>query len=402
MLRKPALLGGLFAVVTALAPAQAADTATSAPSRDSGRIEAQVETLLNELTLEEKVNYLVGASPADPNLPNSTSEDIPPVPRLGLPELRNTDGPMGVRVNGGTSTRYPGNLLLAATWDPERATDEGIAVGRNARARGFHIWYGPGADMYRVPVGGRNSEYMCGEDPFLGSRLLVAQIGGVQSQGVVATVKHFAANDQEYKRYTLNTIVDERTLREINFPPFEAAVKEGQVGSIMLAYNGLNGIFSTQSAFLMRTVLESEWGFKGITVSDYGAAGNWSTLQAQVTGINAGEDVLYYFPNRPDTSGLLPAAQTGEIPLAVLNDVVRRILRTIVEYRFQERSQFDPSIPLDDPFSTEAALNTAREGIMLLKNDAGVLPLQRGQGHSIAVVGRLASAQPRMKPAAGR
>jgi beta-glucosidase len=157
---------------------------------------------------------LVGAPPANPNLPNSTSEDIPPVPRLGLPELRNTDGPMGVRVNGGTSTRYPGNLLLAATWDPERATDEGVGFGRNARARGFHIWYGPGADMYRVPVGGRNSEYMCGEDPFLGSRLLVAQISGVQSQGVVATVKHLAANDQEYKRYTINTIVDERTLRE--------------------------------------------------------------------------------------------------------------------------------------------------------------------------------------------
>jgi beta-glucosidase len=151
---KPALFGWLFAVVTALAPAQQPGTATAAPAQDSRRIEAQVETLLNQLTLEEKVNYLVGAPPADPMLPNSTSEDIPPVPRLGLPELRNTDGPMGVRVNGGTSTRYPANLLLAATWDPERSADEGIGIGRNARARGFHVWYGPGADMYRVPVGG--------------------------------------------------------------------------------------------------------------------------------------------------------------------------------------------------------------------------------------------------------
>jgi beta-glucosidase len=142
--------------------------------------------------------------------------------------------------------------------------------------------------------------------------MAVAQICGAQSQGVVATVKHFVANDQEYKRYTINTVVDERTLREINFPAFQAAVQKGHVGSVMLAYNGLNGVFCAQNAFLMRTVLESEWGFRGITVSDYGTAGNWSTLEDQVTGINAGEDVLYYYPNRPDTSGLLPAGSPAK------------------------------------------------------------------------------------------
>lgn len=398
---KLAFLSGLFAGTVALTAAQQPGTATPAPSQDSRRIEAQVETLLNQLTLAEKVNYLVGAPPADPTLPNSTNEDIPPVPRLGLPELRNTDGPMGVRAIGGTSTRYPANLLLAASWDLERSTDEGIGIGRNARARGFHIWYGPGADMYRVPVGGRNSEYLCGEDPLLGSRLAVAQIRGAQSQGVVATAKHFVANDQEYKRYTVNTVVDERTLREINFPPFQAAVQKGHVGSVMLAYNRLNGVFCAQSAFLMRTVLEGEWGFKDITVSDYGTAGNWSTLEAQVTGINAGQDVLYYYPTRPDTTALLRAVQAGQIPLAVVDDAVRRILRIIVEYHFQERSQFDPSIPLDDPFSTEAALNTAREGIMLLKNDGGVLPFRRGRGHSIAVIGRLAGAEPPYEAGSG-
>jgi beta-glucosidase len=129
-----------------LAPAQQSRAET--PAQAQG-IEAQVETLLNQLTLEEKVNYLAGAPPADPTLPNSTSENVPPVPRLGLPELRNCDGPMGIRVNGGTSTRYPANLLLAATWDPGRSSNEGIGIGRNARARGFAIWYGPGADMYR-------------------------------------------------------------------------------------------------------------------------------------------------------------------------------------------------------------------------------------------------------------
>jgi beta-glucosidase len=257
--------------------------------QDSPQVEQRVQNILSQMTLEEKVNYLAGAPPADPTLPNSTGENVPPVPRLGLPELRNTDGPMGVHANGGTSTRFPANLLLAATWNPERSSNEGIGIGRAARARGFAIWYGPGADMYRVPVGGRNSEYLCGEDPFLGSRMVVAEIRGAQSQGVVATVKHCVANDQEYKRYTINTIVDERTLREIHFPPFEAAVQKGDVGSVMLAYNKLNGVFCAQNASLMRTVLESEFGFKGVTVSDYGAAGNFSTVQDQVTAINAGQ-----------------------------------------------------------------------------------------------------------------
>jgi beta-glucosidase len=328
----------------------------------SNDVEKKVDSILSQMTLEEKVNYLAGA-PADPMLPNSTSENVPPVPRLGLPELRNCDGPMGIRVNGGTSTRYPANLLLAATWDPERSSNEGIGIGRNARARGFAIWYGPGADMYRVPVGGRNSEYLCGEDPFLGSRMVVAQIRGAQSQGIVATVKHFVANDQEYKRYTINTVVDERTLHEINFPPFKTAVQNGHVGSVMLAYNKLNGVFCAQSAFLMQTVLERKWGFKGVTVSDYGAADNFTTVQDQVTAINAGQDIMYWYPTRPSTAGLVQAVQDGRIPVAVVNDAARRILRIMVEFHFLERSQFDPSIPLDDPFSNQAALDTAREGI---------------------------------------
>jgi len=367
----------------------------------SNDVEKRVDNILSQMTLEEKVNYLAGAPPADPTLPNSTSENVPPVPRLGLPELRNCDGPMGIRVNGGTSIRYPANLLLAATWDPERSSNEGIGIGRNARARGFAIWYGPGADMYRVPVGGRNSEYLCGEDPFLGSRMVVAQIRGAQSQGVVATVKHFVANDQEYKRYTINTVVDERTLHEINFPPFKTAVQKGPVGSVMLAYNKLNGVFCAQSAFLMQTVLERKWGFKGVTVSDYGAAGNFTTVQDQVTAINAGQDIMYWYPTRPSTAGLVQAVQDGRIPVAVVNDAARRILRIMVEFHFLERSQFDPSIPLDDPFSNQAALDTAREGIILLKNDGAILPFRRGRTRSIAVIGRIAGGEPPFEAGSG-
>ena len=255
--------------------------------------------------------------------------------------------------------------------------------------------------MYRVPVGGRNSEYLCGEDPFLGSRMVVAQIRGAQSQGVVATVKHFVANDQEYKRYTINTVVDERTLHEINFPPFKTAVQKGPVGSVMLAYNKLNGVFCAQSAFLMQTVLERKWGFKGVTVSDYGAAGNFTTVQDQVTAINAGQDIMYWYPTRPSTAGLVQAVQDGRIPVAVVNDAARRILRIMVEFHFLERSQFDPSIPLDDPFSNQAALDTAREGIILLKNDGAILPFRRGRTRSIAVIGRIAGGEPPFEAGSG-
>ena len=230
LLLKSALFGGLLAGAVALSPAQQPGTATPAQTPDSRRVEAQVENLLNQLTLEEKVNYLVGNPPADPTLPNSTSQDIPPVPRLGLPELRNFDGPMGVRPGTAPSTRFPANLLLAATWNPERAYDQAKGIARDARARGFAVWYGPAMNMYRVPVGGRNSEYLCGEDPLLGSRLAVAQVLGAQGEGIVATAKHFVANDQEYKRFVINNVVDARTLREIYLRPFEAAVRRGQAG----------------------------------------------------------------------------------------------------------------------------------------------------------------------------
>ena len=346
------------------------------------------------MTLEEKVKYLVGNPPSNPNLPNSTSQDIPPVPRLGLPELRNFDGPVGVRPGTAPSTRFPANLLLAATWDPERAFDQAKGIARDARARGFAVWYGPGMDMYRVPVGGRNSEYLCGEDPFLGSRMAVAQVRAAQAEGIVATAKHFVTNDQEYNRLRINNVVDERTLREIYFPPFEAAVLKGHAGSVMLAYNRLNGPFCSEDPFLMQTVLASDWGLKGFKVSDYGA------VHDPVDAIRQGLDIIYGF-GLQDTAPLLEAVQSGQLSLARVDDAVSRILRIILEFDFQKRSAFDPSIPLDDPFSTEAGLNTAREGITLLKNDGGLLPFRRGQTRSIALVGRYAGGDPPSEAGSG-
>jgi beta-glucosidase len=311
--------------------------------RDSHTIEAQVEALLRQLTLEEKINYINSAPPENPNLLNSTGQNIRSVPRLGLPELRDADGPVGIRVTTAQpSTRYPANLLLAATWNPERAEDEGTGIGRNARARGFHIWLGQVANMYRVPVGGRNAEYLCGEDPVLGSRMVVPMVRAAQAQGVVATIKHFLTNDQEYDRFKINSAVDERTLREIYFPPFEAAVRHGHVGAVMLAYPRLNGVFCTQNPFLMQTVLAEEWGFKGMKVSEF------SGVRDGPAAAQAGLDIDFALPITP-RNGLMsakllePALRSNQLKLATLDDKVRRILRTILEYRFQSRSQFDPS-----------------------------------------------------------
>jgi hypothetical protein len=171
-------------------------------------IDARIQYYLDHMTIQQKLDYIHGVTPA-PGLPNSTGASIAAIPSLGLPEIRNTDGPNGVRSDV-PSTLYPAALLLAASWDPQLAWAKGIGVGQDARARGFHIWLGPGMDVYRVPVGGRNSEYLCGEDPYLGSQMLIPLIEAVQKEGVVATSKHFAANDQEYNRYSINTIVDER------------------------------------------------------------------------------------------------------------------------------------------------------------------------------------------------
>jgi beta-glucosidase len=229
----------------------------------------------------------------------------------------------------------------------------------------------------------------------LGSRLAVAQVFGAQAEGIVATAKHFVTNDQEYKRFVINNVVDERTLREIYFPPFEAAVRQGHAGSVMLAYNKLNGVFCAQDPFLMRTVLEAEWGFKGFPVSDYGA------VHDPVAAIQAGLGIIYGGLSLQSPAPLLQAVQSGQLPLEVVDDAVRRILRVIVAFNFQNRSAFDPSIPLDDPFSTQAGLDTAHEGITLLKNEGNLLPFRRGRTRSIAVVGRYAGGDPPQQGGSG-
>ena len=207
-------------------------------------LELRVEALLRKMTMDEKLDITGG------------TDDfyIKPIPRLGIPSLRMSDGPLGVHDYGPT-TAYPAGIDLAASWDTELAHRVGMMMGKDARARGVHFILAPGMNIYRAPMNGRNFEYL-GEDPYLASRMAVGLIKGIQEQRVIATAKHFVANNSEFDRMNLSSDMDERTLREIYLPAFEASVKEGKVGAVMDAYNLVNGTYMTQNNFLNNEVLK--------------------------------------------------------------------------------------------------------------------------------------------------
>jgi beta-glucosidase len=331
-------------------------------------IEARVDSMLKQLSLEEKIDLISGVD----------DFYIRAIPRIGLPRLKMADGPVGVR-NYGPSTVF-GGIGLAATWDPALAQRIGAVIGEDARARGVHFMLGPGVNLYRAPQCGRNFEYF-GEDPFLSSRTAVAYIKGMQSQGVSATVKHFTGNNQEYDRHNMDSIIDERTMREIYLPVFEAAVKEAHVGAIMDSYNLTNGQHMTQNGYLNTDVVKKDWGFTGIMMSD------WTSTYDAVAVANGGLDLEMpsgKFMNRPT---LLPAVKSGKVSEATIDDKVRRILRTAIQFGWLDRDQTDLSIPKFNPKGGPAALEGARAGMVLLKNDSNLLPLEKGKIHSIAVIG---------------
>jgi beta-glucosidase len=228
-------------------------------TQPSAQVEKRVNDLLGKMTLEEKITLIGGLNDFYTR----------PIARLGLPQLRMSDGPMGVHDYGET-TAYAAGIALAASWDTDLASRVGVAMGRDARARGVHFILGPGMNIYRAAMNGRNFEYL-GEDPYLASRMAVSMIEGIQSQGVIATAKHFVANNMEYGRMDHSSDVDERTLREIYLPAFEASVKEARVGALMDAYNLVNGTYMTQNGYLNNTIAKKEWGFDGIIMSDWGA-----------------------------------------------------------------------------------------------------------------------------------
>ncbi len=358
-------LSYLFIIMLLLVP----NIFAQAPAPSQSEIEQKVNAILSKMTLEEKIDMIGGQN----------AFYIRGYERLGLPALKMADGPVGVR-NYGPSTAYPVGIALAASWNPELVNRVGTMIGQEARARGVHFMLGPGVNIYRAPMAGRNFEYY-GEDPFLASRTAVAYIKGIQSQGVIATVKHFLGNNQEYDRHNVSSDIDERTLREIYLPTFEAAVKEAHVGAIMDSYNLVNGIHMTQNEYFNSQVAKKEWGFDGIVMSDWDST--YDGVAAATTGLDL-EMPSGKFMNRKN---LLPAIQAGKLPVAVLDDKIRRILRKAIQFGFLDREQTDLSVPRYSQQGRQLALEAAKDSMVLLKNEGNLLPLDKSKVKSIAVIG---------------
>ena len=335
----------------------------------SSDVDRRVDAILNSMTLEEKIDFIGGVD----------GFYVRGIPASGVPRFRMADGPMGVR-NFGPATAMPAGINLAATWDPALAKRMGAQIGRDARAKGVHFLLGPGLDIYRAPMNGRNFEYF-GEDPFLAARIAVGYINGLQSEGVSATAKHFMGNNSEFDRHNTDSIIDERTMREIYLPAFEAAVKEAHVGAVMDSYNLVNGEHMTQNPLLNCEILKKEWGFRGVLMSD------WFSTYNGVAAANACLDLEMPSGAFMNTEALLPAIRNGEVSVADIDDKVRRILRLAVQSHWLDTDQTDLSIPRYNAQGREVALEGALEGMVLLKNDGNVLPLDRHAIKSIAVIG---------------
>ena len=333
----------------------------------------RVEDLLQRMTVEEKVDLLSGYR----------DFYLHPCDRLGIPAFKLADGPLGLSSWGlfGKATAFPSSLSAAASWNRKLVAELGKMYAQEWRARGIHFLLAPGVNNYRASKGARNFEYY-GEDPYLASEMVVPFIKNVQDGGVIATIKHYAVNDQEFDRYTVSSEIGERALREIYLPPFEAAVKRAGVKAVMTGYNPVNGVYCTENKYLI-DILKKEWGFKGMLMSD------WACTYSAVGAANHGLDLEMGSNSWFNRKVLLPLIESGEVPMEVIDDKVRRIYGTCIEMGFFDRPQLDTSIPTYNPEANRMALEGAREGIILLKNSNNTLPLNHPK--TIAVIGPTAN-----------
>ena len=333
-----------------------------------------LQSIISQMTLEEKAALCTGASPWTTT----------PVERLGVPELIMSDGPHGVRrvpdVNLLTlqslpATCFPTASCLASTWDVDLINQMGKALAEECIALNVDVLLGPGANMKRSPLGGRNFEYFS-EDPYLAGEMAASFIKGVQSKEVGTSLKHYAANNQEFQRFSISAEVDERTLREIYLPAFEKAVKEAQPWTVMCAYNKLNGEYCSEHQYLLTDILKNEWGFEGLIVSDWGA------VHDRVASLKGGLDLEMPGPQDRRVKAVVEAVRSGQLDEAILDESVRRILKIVFKAK---------KTPKNETFDTDAhhelAHKIASDGMVLLKNN-GILPL-KGHQH-IAVIGRAA------------
>ena len=384
------------------AQSRAQTTTADAPYRNPATpLERRVRDLLSRMTREEKAAMLSG----------SGWMESAPIDRLGIPAIKMADGPMGVRNWSGSSavtnsanapkvlaTSFPSGVAMAATWDTRLVEREGQAIGQEVKAMGRDMILGPTVNINRVPLWGRNFEGY-GEDPYLSARLGVAYIKGVQGEGVIPALKHFAANNEEFERHRIDAHIDDRTLHEIYLPAFKAAVEEAHVWVVMSAYNKLNGVHCAEDSTLLTDILRKEFGFKGFVVSD------WGSTYSTAPTVNAGMDLempggaamkSWFATGQPEAAGngagwltkdkVLAEVKAGQITEATLDNAVSRILRVIFE-----SGLFDHPHPgggqVDTPEQKAVAFNGATEGIVLLRNDGALLPLDPAKTHSIAVIG---------------
>ncbi len=404
-LRLPLLLSIAALNVTFLCAQSPAPAATEAgpPYKNTALpVEQRVADLLKRMTLEEKATMLSG----------SGWMESAPIVRLGIPAIKMADGPMGVRSWTGSSaitnssanpvrvetTSFPSGVAMAATWDTALVQREGQAIGQEVKTLGRDMILGPTVNINRVPLWGRNFEGY-GEDPFLSGQLGVAYIRGVQGEGVIPSVKHFAANNEEFERHRIDAKIDERTLNEIYLPAFKAAIQQADVWTVMSAYNKLNGTYCAENNYLLTDILKKEFGFKGFVVSD------WGSTYSTAPTVNAGMDLE--MPGGPPAKAMLSSPRTimsgnsgvwlesekvlaevkaGHITEATLNDNVSRILRIILLSGLMD-SPHTALGDVDTPEQQKVARDGATEGIVLLKNQESLLPFNSANIHSIAVIG---------------
>ena len=331
-------------------------------------VEDAINTIISEMTLWEKAAMLGG---------DTTGFDSKPLKRLGIPAFRMTDGPNGVR--WGKSTAFPVGVCIAATWDPALVYQLGQALGRETKAQGRNVLLGPCVNIHRDPHAGRNFESF-GEDPFLSGQMAMAYVKGVQSEKVVATTKHFVANNQEFERNSIDAIVDERVLREIYLPAFRAAVEAGGTWAIMSAYNRINGHYASSHTDLLTDILKDEWGFQGFVMSDWGA------VHSVVPTMYAGLDIEMPNGKYMSPENVIQAIEEGRMKESKVDDKVRRMLRTMFAMDY-----FASEIPDGGALHTDENVKIAHDvaagGIVLLKNDGDILPITSDKISSVAILG---------------
>ncbi|MFL6074130.1 MAG: glycoside hydrolase family 3 C-terminal domain-containing protein [Mycobacteriales bacterium] len=366
----------LSAGLAGLAVAPATGATAAPPATPDQRAAA----LVAQMTLDEKITELHGIQDSQHR------RYVPGIPRLGIPPLRITNGPAGAGPGDDPTqppaTALPAPIALAASFDPGLADAYGRVQGSEVRDLAHGLLEAPDINIARIPQNGRTFEGY-GEDPYLVGRISAADIRGIQREGIIAEVKHFAANNQEANRFAVNEIIDERTLHEIYFPAFEASVKQGHSASVMCAYPKVNGLFACENPYLLQTVLRDEWGFTGFVQSDFGAT--HSTAPSALAGEDLEMPTGKFFDD-----AMRQAVADGSVPIAVIDRMLVRRFAVEIRFGLLDRPQTTTPIPVqaDGAF----ALSAAEQSTVLLKNAGGQLPLRASALHSVAVVGPYAGA----------